>query len=284
MRPEAAAKVNLFLRVLQREPGGYHRIQTLFCALELADTVHVALEESPGIRLEVEGADLGPSTHNLAYRAAAAFLEHAGPVAGVSIRLRKRIPAGGGLGGGSSDAAAVLRALDTHLPGHVPPERLDAIARRLGSDVPFFLRGGPLAWGEGFGERLTPLPPLPSRPVVLVVPPFPIATAAAYAWLDEDRDMEAEHAAPVRVPSLGDWEAVAGFALNDFEAPVFRRHPLLRELRDGLAAGGAVLALLAGSGSTIFGVFPDDARAAAAARAIATRAPAVRVVRTRTAR
>ncbi|HSH44950.1 MAG TPA: 4-(cytidine 5'-diphospho)-2-C-methyl-D-erythritol kinase, partial [Longimicrobiales bacterium] len=250
----APAKVNLTLRVLEREPSGYHALQTLFCRLALADQVEVALEDEPGVRLRVEGAEdqpppnLGPPAENLVVRAAGAFLEAAGIEQGLRIRLQKRIPHGGGLGGGSSDAASTLLALDSLLPGLVSPERMEGVAATLGSDVPFFLSGAPLAWAQGRGERLTPLPALPPRPVVLAVPPFRVATPAAYGWLDRDRTGR-EVPSPLTGPPA-DWAALEDGAVNDFERSVYRRHPELRALRDRLRRSDALVALLSGSGST----------------------------------
>lgn len=286
----APAKVNLLLRVREREPSGYHRLQTVFCALELSDELQLALDPEPGVRLRVEGARLGDPEGNLVVRAARAWLAEAGPPTegdwqGVTARLTKRIPHGGGLGGGSSDAAATLRGLTALLPGRVPEERVAALGTALGSDVPFFLSQAPLCWAEGYGERLTPLPPLPARPVVLAIPPFRISTPVAYGWLDADRrgpgpfegEAEGETAPPA------DWSDLATRSVNDFERSVFRRHPELRALRDRLRRSGAVPALLSGSGSTVFGIFESDARAEAAAETMQREAPGVGVVLTRTA-
>lgn len=302
----APAKVNLVLRVGPRRPSGYHDIHTLFCGLELADEVEVHAGDESGIALEVDGPDLGDPDRNLAHRAAAAFFEVSGVRPQVRIRLRKRIPAGGGLGGGSSDAAATLLALDRLHPGVLAPADRDTIAAGLGSDVPFFLSETPLAWGEGRGERLTPLRPPEPRPVLLVLPPFPVGTADAYAWLDRDRDRDrhregegegergpnggagpSDHAAAVPAPGAGErvgWPRIEAGATNDFEQVVYSRHPELGEVREALRAGGAAIALLSGSGSTVFGVFPDDGSAAAAAISLRRSHPTFSAVLTRTRR
>ncbi|HUG42160.1 MAG TPA: 4-(cytidine 5'-diphospho)-2-C-methyl-D-erythritol kinase [Longimicrobiales bacterium] len=294
-RARAPAKVNLQLRIHDPEPSGFHRLESLFCALELADEITVEVDAAPagggGVKLDVEGPDLGPPEANLAVRAARGFLARAGVERAVAIRLRKTIPAGAGLGGGSSDAAAVLRALDALLPGLVPPLELAALARELGSDVPFFLRGDALAWGSGRGDVLAPAPPLPSAPVLLVFPPFPVSTAAAYRWLDEDR-ASAPAAGAGAPPSVSadwpphsprSWLAAAQRAANDFEAPVFRRHPELRALRDLLAEAEAVIAMLSGSGSALFGVFSDEDVLRGAIALLRARAPHVHLAPTRTA-
>lgn len=286
-RVRAPAKVNLRLRVHGLEPSGFHRLDTLFCRLELADELTVDLEDGAGVRLDVEGADLGAPDENLAVRAARGFLAAAGLDRGVAIRLRKRIPAGGGLGGGSSDAAAVLAALDRLLPGAVPAGDVRELARTLGSDVPFFLMAAPLARGTGRGDILEPAPALPSAPVLLLLPGFPVSTAEAYRWLDDDRAAgEASPAGspePPPMPAPSSWDDVARQARNDFEGPVFRRHPALRALREGLLEARARVALLSGTGSTLFGVFDDEERLGEALALLRARAPHVRLEATRTA-
>lgn len=285
-RTRAPAKVNLRLRVHERQPSGYHRIETLFCALELSDEITIDVAEGRNVLLEVDGPDLGPAEENLAVRAASGFLERAGLTRQVAIRLRKRVPAGGGLGGGSSDAAAVLRTLDSLFPGTVHRAMLRDLAAALGSDVPFFLAGDLLAAGSGRGEILTPLPPLPSVPVLLALPPFPVATDAAYRWLDEDRaggDRTAVSADRDDASAPGSWAEAARQAVNDFEAPVFRRYPELGVIRDSLREAGASLALLSGTGSTVFGVFADEDALRSAMALLRARTPAVRLEVTRTA-
>lgn len=292
----APAKVNLWLRVGPAEPSGFHPISTLFCALDLADTVTLRRASSPdesGLELDFAPPldalpELGPDDSNLAVRAASAFMERSGGRAMPQIRLVKRIPAGGGLGGGSSDAGAVLRALHRMHPRAVDTDAILDVARELGSDVPFFVLGSPLAHGAGRGERLTALVPPPPRPVVLVLPPFPVATGEAYGWLDADRDTGILDRAPFdSSPDDPDgsrltWERIAERASNDFEDPVFRRHPDLRDVRDALRAAGATLALLAGSGSAVFGVFAEHSDAEAAAGSVRNAFPDHRVLLTAT--
>jgi 4-diphosphocytidyl-2-C-methyl-D-erythritol kinase len=274
---DAPAKVNLCLRVAAPRDDGYHPLSTVFCALDLADTVEVRTDppDGPGLVVTFEPPlqarpDLGDPSANLATRAARGFLERAGlpESATPRIRLTKRIPAAGGLGGGSSDAAAVLRAMDRLYPGAVDPHDLSAVAARLGSDVPFFLLDTALALATGRGERVRPLHPLPSRPVVLVLPGFGVATADAYGWLDTDR-----RSAPSSLPdppAPTSWAGVAELAVNDLEPPVLARHPRLRDVRDALRDAGAGVALLAGSGSSVFGVFADEEAARRAAATVGT--------------
>ena len=183
---DAPAKVNLVLRVGARRADGYHNVDTLFAAVGLCD--HLRVERAArGIAVEVAGADLGDPRDNLVYRAARAYLDARGERSGVAIRLEKRIPVGGGLGGGSSDAAATLRCLDELFEPPAGVAALTELARGLGADVPFFLSPSPLALGSGRGDHLTPLPPLPSRPVLLVGSPEGVGTAWAYNLLARGR-------------------------------------------------------------------------------------------------
>ncbi len=252
------AKVNLLLRVLARETDGYHSIETLFARIDLADEIEIRKIAS-GIELTVEGADLGPVEQNLAWRAADAVLAATGRRFGVAIRLVKRIPAGGGLGGGSSNAAAVLDAVNRLAGNPVPRGELLLFAHRLGSDVPFFLSGSSLALGWGRGQRLLALPPLPAKPLLLLFPGIHVATADAYRWVDQMQEGSMGRGAIVLDQSLlGSWGDLARIAGNDFEAPVFSHHPRIREGFEALARTGPMLCRMSGSGSTLFAVYRDE--------------------------
>jgi 4-diphosphocytidyl-2-C-methyl-D-erythritol kinase len=273
----APAKVNLVLRVSGRRADGYHDIDTLFLAIDLCDQVDVELKGT-GVAIEVGGADVGPDEENLAFRAAERFVDEAGFDQGVGIRLDKAIPTGAGLGGGSSDAAAVLRCLEA-LVGGVGDGRLGEIGAELGSDVPFFLGVSSLARGTGRGEVLEPCEPLPPADLVVVSPPVHVSTAAAYAALGEVR-AEAFDGVGARVggdgawrePSLPsqirDWEQAEALMENDFEPVIVASHPEVRRALGALRATGARSALMSGSGSSCFGVFGSRAEAVAAARRI----------------
>ena len=280
----------------RRRTPAFTPFSTLFCALDLADTVvlrRAAGVDSAGVDASFAPPlkalpDLGPPEQNLAVRAARAFVERAGLGTPPHIELVKRIPSGGGLGGGSSDAGAVLRALRRMHPRVLTASDLMEIAAGIGSDVPFFTQATPLALGAGHGERLTPVPPLPPRPVVLVLPPFAVSTAEAYHWLDESRRPDANLDTDRRdaFGRAGEppctWDQVADAAVNDFEKPVFDRHPDLCDIREAMQSLGARPALLAGSGSALFGVFaaPDDADAAVAS--LEAEYPRCRILRTGT--
>jgi 4-diphosphocytidyl-2-C-methyl-D-erythritol kinase len=259
VRVAAPAKANLFLRILAREASGFHTLETLFCALSLADEVEVRVGTGAGVTLRVEGdVDTGPPSENLAVRAAEGFLAAAEVERSVDITLRKRIPAGGGLGGGSSDAGAVLRALAHLVPGAVDGETLLRIGGRLGSDVPFFASGAALALAWGRGDRLLALPPLPPRPVLIAHPGVPMPTARAYGLLAAARrGLPEPEARALDLAEVTTWAGVAGLADNDFEAFAGEAIPALGSIRAAMLEGGAVIALLAGSGSSYFGTFED---------------------------
>jgi 4-diphosphocytidyl-2-C-methyl-D-erythritol kinase len=243
------AKVNLHLQVVGKRPDGYHELRTVFQTVDLADELTLKLG-APGVRLTVEGAALSAGPDNLAHRAAAAFLERWAPDRGVSIALRKRIPLGAGLGGGSSNAATVLLALQGLLGDPAPADDLWHLAREVGADVPYFLLGG-TALGVGRGDEVIPLPELPERKMWLVLPPVHVSTGEAFADLGEltGKPFDPRILSLVQRGELG-WGAFA-HAANDFEAAVFRRWPELAALHADLLSTGAT-ARLSGSGAAFW--------------------------------
>jgi len=250
-RLKAFAKVNLGLRVLYKRPDGYHELRTIFQTISLADTLGVTFESAKQTRIQIEGAPHIPD--NLVEKAARLLLDEMAITADVRFELGKKIPSGAGLGGGSSDAAAVLLSLPVLGGRHVPPQRLFEIAAQLGSDVPFFLHGG-TALGLGRGEELYPLPDQPQRRVLLVAPRVHSSTAEAY------RDLSARLTSNLLQNKLftfqqNTWERPGQVIDNDFEEVVFARHPELQLVRDRLRAAGAEVAAMTGSGSSIFGIF-----------------------------
>ncbi len=254
----ACAKLNLFLRVLAREGSGYHGIETLFCLIDLADDLTAVKTDKPGIAIDVSGAETGPEEDNLAVRAAEMVLNATGNRFGVSLKLTKRIPVQAGLGGGSSNGAAALRAVN-ELAGHaVPTHELLQFAARLGSDVPFFLSGARLALGWGHGERLLRLPPLEPRAGLLVVPDTPVATADAYRWIDE-AGLPARGSVAMAPDTLAGWSDIARLAGNDFETPVFGHHERIRAGFEALVATSPLMCRLSGSGSALFAVYRNPA-------------------------
>jgi len=288
-RVAAQAKVNLRLRILAREASGYHQIETLFLRLALADDVVVRITD--GARAldasgSVDSRQLGPVERNLAWRAASTYAAETGWPAGFAIELTKRIPVGGGLGGGSADAGAVLRALDALSPAPVGAAALRTIGGALGADVPFLTTTAVFALAWGRGERLLELSAPPQRELLLVVPPFGVNTADAYGWLAASRASSGASsfiADPIESASLSSWDSLAALAVNDFEPVVAARHPMITWIVERLREVGSPLAAMSGSGSTVFGVLPADGRVELPKFDFAGGAPAPRVLLTRSA-
>jgi len=258
VRVAAHAKINLFLRVLSREHDGYHGLETAFALLELADELIVRRVAS-GVTLKVNGPDLGPADENLAVRGARAVLDATGRKFGVEIELTKRIPVRAGLGGGSSDAAAALHAVNALANGAVPRAELLQFAARLGSDVPFFASEASLAIAWGRGERLFRLDPLPAAPALVAVPPVGVSTPEAYRWLDAARgDASPRGAVALDAQTFATWGSVGRASGNDFELPVFGHHPALRTLFERLAATHPYWVRLCGSGSAVGAIYASE--------------------------
>jgi 4-diphosphocytidyl-2-C-methyl-D-erythritol kinase len=279
---EARAKVNLGLRVFPPGPDGYHPIETVFCRVDLADRIRIRLRAEPGISIRVSGPETAPqSLENLAARAATLFLGLTGVAGGVEIELEKHIPPGSGLGGGSSDAAAVLRTLAAAVEAPPSQDKQLALAARLGADVTFFAADTPLAFAWGRGERMLTCQGLASRPMLLVLPDGAIATAEAYARWDEREGDNSSAAAGPLVRSCADfssWEGISSTAVNDFEPVIFRLRPDLRLLRDRLSETEPLLALLSGSGSALFAVYESERQRDEAAVALEYVVEGARVV------
>jgi len=261
-RVRAYAKLNLGLRVLHKRPDGYHELRTVFQTISLADSLEVSFGRARSTSIEIEGTPEIPD--NLVERAARAVLEAMEIHAEVRFGLKKRIPAGAGLGGGSSDAAAVLLALPVLAGKRLSMGALSGLAARLGSDVPFFLHGG-TALGLGRGEELYPLPDRKGRGL-LVASGVHSSTAEAYGDLSPRLTT-----VPLQNKLMGFADEVwnEGGGVNDFEEPVFARHPELARLRDRLRRLGAQPAAMTGSGSAVFGLFDDSEKLARARKAFA---------------
>ena len=255
----APAKVNLFLRVLAREETGYHGIETLYSLISLADSLSVERRDGRGATLEVSGFDAGATEQKLALRAANAVLESVGHPFAVHVALTKRIPVRAGLGGGSSDAAAALLATNRLAGDAIPRHELLQLAARLGSDVPFFLSGAPLALAWNRGERMLRLPPLPAAPLLLLTPNVSIATSQAYEWIDAARQSAGRRGAvALDLEALSGWGDVARMAGNDFESPVFGRYPEIRAAFEAMVRTRPLLCRMSGSGSTLFALYRSE--------------------------
>jgi 4-diphosphocytidyl-2-C-methyl-D-erythritol kinase len=255
----ALAKVNLFLRVLARQEDGFHSLETLLCLVSLADELRAERRDGRGVTIEVEGGDAGPPEQNLALKAAQRVLDATGNRFAIHLSLTKRIPVRAGLGGGSSDAASALHAVNRLAGDVVPRHELLQFAAQLGSDVPFFLTGAPLALAWNRGERMIRLPPLPPSPALLVIPRVPIATAEAYSWIDGLRDAASRRGAvALDLDALSRWGDIGRMAGNDFESPVFSRHGEIRSAFEALVATRPLVCRMSGSGSTLLAIYRSD--------------------------
>jgi len=270
VRIPAFAKINLRLEILGKHADGFHELRTIFQAISLHDELRLRAAGRPGITLTTLGNEplsAEPARKNLAYRAVEALRRELKIRGGVEIELRKKIPAGRGLGGGSSDAASALLGYLRLTKKKLPAERLLEIAASLGADVPFFLLGG-RALGVNRGDEIYPLADIGKLHVLVVSPrEIHVPTPDAYRWLK---------AKPLRLTKpAGDsklwkfcalcWSPQGSGLSNDFERPVFGRHPRLDRIKRVLLQRGAAEASLAGSGSAVFGVFPSPAMARRAA-------------------
>lgn len=256
----AQAKINLFLRVLAREVDGYHSIETLFLRLDLGDVVRIRTSPKAGRSIECHGAaypaaGLGPPEHNLAYRAASAYVDVAGWPNGFAIEIEKVVPVGGGLGGGSADAAAVLRILDALAPDPIGAAALAQIAGRLGADVPFMVSDSACALAWGRGERLLHLRPPAPRDVELLVPHVGVSTKWAYEKFAASRGELRPRPVLHRASQLSSWDHLAAVAINDLEPVVTEHHPEIGACVAALRSRGFRIVRMSGSGSTVFGVF-----------------------------
>ncbi len=261
-----SAKVNLTLGVGPRRPDGFHDVTTVLQSIAISDTVAITPRVGP-LALTVRSPGVPDDRSNLIWRAAQrlwAAMGRTGDPRDVHVKLDKQIPVAAGLGGGSADAAAALVGLNTAWNARQSLRRLMALAAELGSDVPFFLLGG-TAVGVGRGEELYPVDDVARLGVVVIKPSFGIATADAYRWLDERRAHGPSMASPVRRPEVEvGWPTGPVALMNDLQAPVASRHPMIEEMVAACVREGAFGASMTGSGSAVFGMFPE----AAARRAV----------------
>jgi 4-diphosphocytidyl-2-C-methyl-D-erythritol kinase len=260
----APAKINVVLRILDRRPDGFHNLWSIMQTVALEDEVSIKIRaDRQGIQLRCDAAQLAADQSNLVYRAAAEVLARAHQSIGLDVELRKRIPMGAGLGGGSSDAAATIIGLNRLLRLEWSPTQMADAGQSLGSDVPFFFFA-PSAIVAGRGETVRPVDVEGRRWVVLVNPGFGVNTKWAYQQLAATRTA-VRPLLPVQQEldrqSKLSWTQMVAAAENDFESPVFAAHGELREIKQSLQAYGAEIALLSGSGATVFGVFENEARA-----------------------
>jgi 4-diphosphocytidyl-2-C-methyl-D-erythritol kinase len=255
----AFAKINLGLRVLGKRSDGYHELDTVFQSISLHDTIKLTVTNGPEIVLSCDDRSLPTESDNLAYRAAEAFQARLAPDRGVHIRLEKRIPAQAGLGGGSSDGAVTLLGLAHLWRVDAKGDELLEIARGLGADVPYFFFGG-AARGTGIGDNIAPLNDVPDKFLLVVKPNASISTAEAY------RSLKAPSLTTVEAKTIlssSEWSGVSysfdsETLQSDFEPVAFELEPEISRAKVALMNAGAEAALLAGSGSAVFGIFDSE--------------------------
>jgi len=264
----APAKVNLCLHVLAKRDDGYHDLAMLVQRITLYDRLEIELVPDGDVTVECPGLELAVGAQNIVEKSARLFLQHVGSGQGVKITVDKKIPAAAGLGGGSSDAAAVLEALDDMLGTGLPRAELRALGRRLGADVPFFLYKQ-TAWATGIGDRLEAWPGLPSVWLVLVNPGIAVSTAWAFQNLGQNLGLT-HHRSIAKLPRFPQGiSALVRLLHNDLEVVTCQHHPVITTIKERLIASGAGGALMSGSGPTVFGLFAERGRAERAAAAIA---------------
>jgi 4-diphosphocytidyl-2-C-methyl-D-erythritol kinase len=267
LRIPAFAKINSCLHIIAKRPDGYHELRTIFQTISLRDTVHLTFRRNSG-GFEYFFTSDDPTmvnNDNLVTRAVQAFQREFGLSGSLSVHLEKKIPVARGLGGGSSDAAATLIGLMRLTDTSLPLAKMIKLAASLGADVPFFLFGG-RALAVNRGDEIYPLADLPKRSVVVVSPQgIGVSTKDAYEWASAELTKDSEPHKLFRFCALC-WSRQESRLSNDFESPVFRRHPRLEEIRAGLLKRGAADAALAGSGSAVFGIFRNPAQARRSAR------------------
>ncbi len=258
---KSPAKINLCLYVLGRYENGYHALAMAMQRVDLCDDIQIRVARSGGVKVSCKGLALAAGEDNIAARAARLVLAEAQVDVGVEIQIDKRIPVAAGLGGGSSNAATVLLALNEMLGLNMSNQRLQQLGAQLGADVPFFVFQQP-AWATGTGTKLSPLPTLPEVAYLLVNPGISVSTAEVYQSLQLTKGGELANLPRFSVETKEDLCAALH---NDLERVTLIRHPVLQQIKQRLLQLGARGALMSGSGATLFGLFDalDQAQGAA---------------------
>ena len=264
---QAPAKLNVMLKITGKRSDGYHDLVSVMVPVSLFDEIEVRRADEPGIGFSCSGVSSPSGADNLAVRAASAFYRKAGLNPGIHLSLNKNIPVAAGLGGGSSDAAATLTALNEYHKGPLSAEQLAGIARSLGADVPFFLRREPCL-ATGIGDVLEPLELWPELWYLIVMPPFSVSTAWVYGNLrleltsnSTEDILNCLKKRPLEVPRLLE---------NDLEKVTASHFPVISTIKKALVEAGARGALMSGSGPSVFGLFTDEGRLGTAVQAVSS--------------
>ncbi|NLC83828.1 MAG: 4-(cytidine 5'-diphospho)-2-C-methyl-D-erythritol kinase [Ruminococcaceae bacterium] len=258
---EAGAKINLTLAVTGRRADGYHLLETVMQSVSLADRLIITVNTKPGIRINCTNPYVPLNEKNTAWQAAARFFQAAGIAPACSISIEKHVPTAAGLGGGSSDAAAVLTALATLYPDHLQREETHSIAASIGADVPFFLAGG-TQMCTGIGDILEPLEPFEGWPVLLVAAPLAISTPKVFRLYDniaaDQLPPGPDHNGFLPALAKADWPAMSRSGANMLEAVTFQQYPRLVSAHEQLLRSGALYARMSGSGPTLFAIYKNE--------------------------
>jgi 4-diphosphocytidyl-2-C-methyl-D-erythritol kinase len=268
----APAKINLALKILRKRADGYHDIKSILQKVSLYDTLSLKRSPLQGITVTADDPSIPTDSRNLAYRAADLLLKQQKITPGISIHIKKRIPAGAGLGGGSSNAAATLTGLNKLLRCNLTETELLRLGVEIGADVPFFIYDKPSALAEGIGEQLSPVTIQVPLWLVIVFPGFSISTKWAY----ENYRVLTNEGKNIRIPPYFEQlNSVLHILSNDLENVVTKQYPEIQEIKHTLIQAGACGSLMSGSGSSVFGIFPDEQQAQEALTLLGT--PANRV-------
>lgn len=262
------AKINLSLDAIRKRENGYHDLELIFLEIPVSDTVTVSLRNDTEIRLSCDDKSLPCDDGNIAYRAAAAFFKSADLKLGADIELVKRIPHGAGLAGGSADAAGVLKALNELTGEPLSTDALMKLGATLGADVPFCIMGG-CAQAVGIGDILTPLPTPPKLYYVIAKPDESVSTAWVFQNLDLNNRPDGLCVSAVAEGiRRGDLDMIIANSGNILESVTAKRFPIINDIKDCFTENGAVLSLMSGSGTSVFGAFESEYAASAAADAV----------------
>lgn len=258
MKYRSPAKLNIMLKAIGRRPDGYHELVSIMIPVNLYDIIELETKKTPGITLSCKGLEIPENHENLAFRAAEAFFSETGLHKNISLKIQKKIPVAAGLGGGSSNAACTLMALNTLLGNPLSFEGLHHLGTRLGADVPFFLYQRPCL-ATGIGDILSPLEKWEKLWYVIIVPPIKVSTAWAYANL-KLKLTKNEYSFIVQRLAKHPLD-IAGLMENDLENVTASHFPAIENIKRGLMHAGAAGALMSGSGPSVFGVFESKDQA-----------------------
>ena len=284
MELTANAKINLGLDVIRKRPDGYHDVRMVMQMTGMYDQISLTREKKPGIRLKVNLPYIPANENNLAYRAAGLLMDEFGVTDGLSIRLTKFIPVAAGLAGGSSDAAAVLKGVNSIFGLGLSDGELAVRGKAIGADVPYCVLGG-TALAEGIGEILTPLPGMPMCSILLAKPAISVSTKEVYGALRADAiKKHPDIDGMIEALKEGNLAGIASRCANVLEDVTAPNHPVIREFEAEMKAGGALCSIMSGSGPTVFGIFDNYDAARACRNEMRRKYPAARIFLTTPAR